>query len=203
MAGQQGQSTLFARWFFIWNAIGYKIYFLPVFLVWHAIGEKIFPFLVWHAIREIIPYYPMVICLVLYLRAVQIYNKMLTVSSPYRMPRRCLTCCRGLPEWDTHFQCSQHRECSKLHPCAACSLWTAPTWALSEAWLKAHPPFQRAPALVPSAVPTDTSVTPAPPEEASPGPPLTYTRLGTATRSRAKRRPARGAHQEQRAGHCR
>ena len=94
---------------------------------------------------------------------------MLTVSSsPYRMPRRCLTCCRGLPEWDTHFQCSQHRESSRLHPCTACSLWTAPTWALSEAWLKAHPPFQRAPALVPSAVPTDTSVTPAPPEEASP-----------------------------------
>ena len=90
------------------------------------------------------------------------------------MPRRCLTCCRGLPEWDTHTQCSQHWECSKSHPCAACSLWTAPTWALSEAWLKAHPPFQRAPSLVPSAapadqdLPTDTSVTPAPPEETSP-----------------------------------
>ena len=94
---------------------------------------------------------------------------MLTVSSsPYRMPRRCRICCRGLPEWDTHFQCSQHRECSKMLPCADCSLWPAPTWALSEAWLKAHPPFQRAPALVPSVVPSVTSVTPAPPEEASP-----------------------------------
>ena len=94
---------------------------------------------------------------------------MLTVSSsPYRMPRRCRICCRGLPEWDTHFQCSQHRECSKMLPCADCSLWPAPTWALSEAWLKAHPPFQRAPALVPSVVPSVTPVTPAPPEEASP-----------------------------------
>ena len=105
-----------------------------------------------------------------------IYNKILTVSSsPYRMPRRCLTCCRVLPDWDTHLQCSQHRECSKLHPCAACSLWTEPTWALSEAWLKAHPPVQRVPALVPSAsadrdLPTDTSVTPALPEEVNPAP---------------------------------
>ena len=95
------------------------------------------------------------------------------------MSRRCVTCCRGLPEWDTHARCSQHRECSKLRPCAACAIWSAPTWALEEAWHQAHPPIQRASALVPSAAPTphtdvekdlpaDASVTPAPPGEASP-----------------------------------
>ena len=60
-------------------------------------------------------------------------------------------------------------------PNMLCSLWAGPTWALSEAWLKAHPPVQRAPALVPSAaadrdLPTDTSVTPALPEEVNPAP---------------------------------
>ena len=95
------------------------------------------------------------------------------------MSRRCVTCCRGLPEWDTHARCSQHRECSKLRPCAACGIWSAPTLALEEAWHQAHPPIQRALALVPSAapaphtdvekdLPADASVTPAPPGEASP-----------------------------------
>ena len=91
------------------------------------------------------------------------------------MPRRCRSCCRGLPEWDTHYQCSQHRECSKTHPCVACSLWNEKIWALSEAWHKTHIPFQRAPALVPSAspavqdLPTDALVTPAQPGGGEPG----------------------------------
>ena len=102
------------------------------------------------------------------------------------MPRRCGKCCRGLPEWDTHLLCSHHRECTKLRPCAACKNWQDQTWAKSEAWLKAHPPVQRAPALVPSAAsgpstdvglndrdpPTDVLIPPAPPgENASPGSP--------------------------------
>ena len=69
MARQQGQNTLFARWFFIWNAIGYKIsLFTRLFGMARRWGQNC-PILVWHAIREIIPYNPMVICLVLYLRA--------------------------------------------------------------------------------------------------------------------------------------
>ena len=84
------------------------------------------------------------------------------------MTRRCITCCRGLPEWDTHTRCSQHRECHKLRPCAACTLWSGQTWALAEAWHKTHPPIQRAPALVPDRdLSADAVVTPASPGEAS------------------------------------
>ena len=67
------------------------------------------------------------------------------------MTRRCQNCRRGLPDWDTHACCRLHRQCSRLDPCAVCSVWTEPTWAQLEAWLSSHPPIQRAPkALIPS-----------------------------------------------------
>ena len=78
----------------------------------------------------------------------------------YRMPKRCSKCRRGLPDWDSHARCSQHRECTKTHPCATCKLWPAQTWAFAEAWLQTHPPISRAPALVPSAAPAPPDVAP-------------------------------------------
>ena len=76
----------------------------------------------------------------------------LTASfSPYRMKRRCLTCCRGVPDWDTHQQCHRHRACSRISPCAVCTAWAPTQLDLAEAWLSKHPLIQRAPALVPSA----------------------------------------------------
>ena len=78
----------------------------------------------------------------------------------YRMPKRCSKCRRGLPDWDSHARCSQHRECTKTHPCATCKIWPAQTWASAEAWLQNHPPILRAPALVPSAAPAPPDVNP-------------------------------------------
>ena len=67
------------------------------------------------------------------------------------MKRRCLTCCRGIPSWNTHQQCPRHRACSRLSPCSVCTVWAPTLWDLAEAWLSKQPLIQRAPALVPSA----------------------------------------------------
>ena len=101
------------------------------------------------------------------------------------MKRRCLSCCRALPDWDTHKFCPRHRACTHLAPCVTCSAWAPTLWDRAEAWLAKHPIIQRAPALVPSTasrpeeeglppaardLPIEVAVpTPAPPEETEEG----------------------------------